>query len=97
MNQRVVMLYTEDDEVHGDLRYGCDVKLLVDACDVDGVYEVEEDSDDDSDDEDGDGDGSRKRKRDSEDEDDLFKVFRKFKKEYYHMGAFHGKLSGCLM
>ncbi|GKD63150.1 hypothetical protein Tco_1305258, partial [Tanacetum coccineum] len=30
-------------------RYGCDVKVLVDACDVDGVYDVEEeDSDDDT-------------------------------------------------
>ncbi|GJS37259.1 tyrosine/nicotianamine aminotransferase, pyridoxal phosphate-dependent transferase [Tanacetum coccineum] len=30
-------------------RYRCDVKVLVDACDVDGVYEVEEeDSDDDT-------------------------------------------------
>ncbi|GJW10855.1 reverse transcriptase domain-containing protein [Tanacetum coccineum] len=97
MNQRVVVLYTEDDEVQGDLRYGCDVKMLVDACDVDGVYEVDEDRDSDSDDEDGDGDGSRKRKRDSEDEDDPVKVFSKFKKEYYHMGTFHGKSSGCLM
>nr|GFB44428.1 cell division control protein 45 homolog [Tanacetum cinerariifolium] len=89
MNQRVVVLYTQDDEVQGDLRYGCDVKLLVDACDVDGVYEVEDDdSDSDSDEEDGDGDGSRKRKRDSENEDDPVKVFSKFKKEYYHMGTF---------
>ncbi|GKC58212.1 cell division control protein 45, partial [Tanacetum coccineum] len=71
MNQRVVVLYTEDDEVQGDLRYGCDVKMLVDACDVDGVYEVEEDRDDDSDSDD--EDGSRKRKRDSEDEDDPVK------------------------
>ncbi|GKA80681.1 cell division control protein 45 [Tanacetum coccineum] len=99
MNERVVVLYTEDDEVQGDLRYGCDVKVLVDACDVDGVYEVEEeeDSDDDSDSDDEDGIGSRKRKRDSEDEDDPVKIFRKFKKEYYHMGTFHGKSSGCLM
>nr|GEX89706.1 cell division control protein 45 homolog [Tanacetum cinerariifolium] len=97
MNQRVVVLYTEDDEVHGDLRYGCDVKLLVDACDV--LPQILQlllslllsllllplplpSSFSFS---------------LSLLLDDLFKVFRKFKKEYYHMGAFHGKLSGCLM
>ncbi|GAB4830242.1 hypothetical protein Ancab_019882 [Ancistrocladus abbreviatus] len=64
----------------------------------------EEDSEDenkgsDSDDEeDGGGGVNAKRRRLSEErENDSFVQFRKLKKQYYKMGTFHGKPSGCLM
>uniref|UniRef100_A0A803PG41 Uncharacterized protein n=1 Tax=Cannabis sativa TaxID=3483 RepID=A0A803PG41_CANSA len=71
-NDRVVVLYTLDDENQSDL----------------AESEGEEEA----------GRGSRKRRRVSpENEDDPVQLFRKLKKEYYRMGTFHGKPSGCLM
>lgn len=78
---------------------------------IDSDSELEsdsEDSDSDSDEEDG-SRRKRKRKRDSDDEEgeegdhereqeqDPVKLYRKRKKEYYRLGTFHGKPSGCLM
>ncbi|CAI9297431.1 unnamed protein product [Lactuca saligna] len=101
-NDRVVVLYTGDDENQADLSYDFDVSALAAASDLNSDDEVEDDESDsedenDSDDEDG-GNGNRKKRRLSEDgEADPLKLFRKLKKEYYHMGTFHGKPSGCLM
>ncbi|KAF7825819.1 cell division control protein 45-like protein [Senna tora] len=103
-NERVVVLYTRDDEQQADLAYDFDVSALANASDLnsdDREAEEESDSDDENDsesEEEGDRDGARKRRKVSPDsEQDPVQLFRKLKKEYYHMGTFHGKPSGCLM
>ncbi|KAA8550607.1 hypothetical protein F0562_002291 [Nyssa sinensis] len=101
-NDRVVVLYTRDDEHQADLAYDFDVSALATASDLNSDDEVEEDSDsedeNDSESEEEDGGGTRKKRRVSEEsETDPVKLFRKLKKEYYYMGTFHGKPSGCLM
>ncbi|GAB2214671.1 hypothetical protein Droror1_Dr00019031 [Drosera rotundifolia] len=108
-NPGVVVLYTLDDEKQADLSYDFDVSELANACDLDAVdedddgemSEVGSDSDDDDDDDDG-GNGGRKRKRrrvgdDEPEEDDPVELFKKLKKQYYRVGTFHGKPSGCLL
>lgn len=105
-NDRVVVLYTRDDEIQADLAYDLRVPVsdLANASDLnsDDEYEEEEDSEEESEseseNEDEDGNGSHKRRKVSdESEKDPVKVFRKLKREYYGMGTFHGKPSGCLM
>ncbi|KAM3683786.1 hypothetical protein ACJW31_12G175200 [Castanea mollissima] len=101
-NDRVVVLYTHDDEQQADLAYDFDVSALASASDLNSDDEVDElDSEDENDsdsEEEEDGSGSRKRRRVSgENEEDPVQLFGKLKKEYYHMGTFHGKPSGCLM
>ncbi|XP_010251847.1 PREDICTED: cell division control protein 45 homolog [Nelumbo nucifera] len=101
-NDRVIVLYTQDDEQQADLAYDFDVSTVANASDLNSDDEMERnsDSEDDSDSEseDEDGSGSRKRRRVSEEtEEDPVKLFRKLKKEYYNMGTFHGKPSGLLM
>lgn len=102
-NERVVVLYTLDDEQQTDLAYDFDVSALANVSDLNSDDEVDEESDsedenDSESEEEEDGGGSRKRRRVSEDnKDDPVQVFRKLKREYYHMGTFHGKPSGCLM
>ncbi|KAI3742052.1 hypothetical protein L1987_59731 [Smallanthus sonchifolius] len=100
-NDRVVVLYTRDDENQADLSYDFDVSALAAASDLNSDDEVEEDesdSEEENESDDGDGDGNRKRRRVSgDDETNPLKLFRKLKKEYYRMGTFHGKPSGCLM
>ena len=101
-NDRVVVLYTQDDEHQADLAYDFDVSALVSASDLNSDDEVDElDSEDENDsdsEEEEDGSGSRKRRKVSgENEEDPVQLFGKLKKEYYHMGTFHGKPSGCLM
>lgn len=101
-NNRVVVLYVSDDEHQADLAYDFDVSLLANESDLNSDDEVEDDSDSEDENESDSGDegggGSRKRRRLSEEnESNPVKVFRKLKKEYYYMGTFHGKPSGCLM
>ncbi|XP_059660150.1 uncharacterized protein LOC132306670 [Cornus florida] len=101
-NDRVVVLYTQDDEHQTDLAYDFDVSALAGASDLNSDDEVEDDSDsedeNDSEIEEEDGGETRKKRRVSdESETDPVKLFRKLKREYYHMGTFHGKPSGCLM
>ncbi|KAM4077876.1 hypothetical protein ACJW30_12G173200 [Castanea mollissima] len=101
-NDRVVVLYTHDDEQQADLAYDFDVSALASASDLNSDDEVDElDSEDENDsdsEEEEDGSGSRKRRKVSgENEEDPVQLFGKLKKEYYHMGTFHGKPSGCLM
>ena len=101
-NDRVVVLYTQDDEHQADLAYDFDVSALASASDLNSDDEVDElDSEDENDsdsEEEEDGSGSRKRRKVSgENEEDPIQLFGKLKKEYYHMGTFHGKPSGCLM
>lgn len=101
-NDRVVVLYTMDDENQADLAYDFDVSALASASDLNSDDEVEDlsDSEDENEsevEEEEEG-GTRKRRRVSqENETDPVKLFRKLKKEYYYMGTFHGKPSGCLM
>ncbi|KAL2470679.1 cell division cycle 45 [Abeliophyllum distichum] len=100
-NDRVVVLYATDDEHQADLVYDFDVSALANECDLNSDNEFEDDSDSedgsDSEEEEG-GGGTRKRRRFSEEnESDPVKLFRKLKREYYYMGTFHGKPSGCLM
>lgn len=101
-NDRVVVLYTQDDEHQADLAYDFDVSALASASDLNSDDEVDElDSEDENDsdsEEEEDGSGSRKRRKVvGENEEDPVQLFGKLKKEYYHMGTFHGKPSGCLM
>uniref|UniRef100_A0A7N0V3P9 Uncharacterized protein n=1 Tax=Kalanchoe fedtschenkoi TaxID=63787 RepID=A0A7N0V3P9_KALFE len=104
-NDRVVVLYTLDDEQQADLAYDFDVSALANASDLnsddDGMSEDRSDDESDSEGEEeeaGDGHRRKRRKVDSDggpNEEDPVKVFRKLKKDYYHMGTFHGKPSGC--
>ncbi|KAL3328303.1 hypothetical protein AABB24_035767 [Solanum stoloniferum] len=101
-NDRVIVLYTRDDEQQADLAYDFDVSALANASDLNSDDEFEEESDsedeNDSGSEEEDGDGMRKKRRVSvENEGDPVKLFGKLKREYYYMGNFHGKPSGCLM
>ncbi|KAK4366207.1 hypothetical protein RND71_014087 [Anisodus tanguticus] len=104
-NDRVVVLYTRDDEEQADLAYDFDVSALANASDLnsDDDFEDELDSEDEnecdseSEEEDGGGGTRKKRRVDVENESDPVKLFGKLKREYYYMGTFHGKPSGCLM
>lgn len=102
-NDRVVVLYTQDDEHQADLAYDFDVSALASASDLNSDDEVDEESDsedenDSESEEEEDGGGLRKRRKVSrENEEDPVHLFGKLKREYYHMGTFHGKPSGCLM
>ncbi|KAL7002662.1 hypothetical protein U1Q18_003817 [Sarracenia purpurea var. burkii] len=104
-NDHIVVLHTRDDEDQADLAYDLKVPVsaLANASDLNSDDEAEDhsDSEDDSESEseaEEDGDGSQKKRRVSkESEKDPVKLFRKLKKEYYNMGTFHGKPSGCLM
>lgn len=101
-NDRVIVLYTRDDEQQADLAYDFDVSALANASDLNSDDEFEEESDsadeNDSESEEEDGSGTRKKRRVSaENEGDPVKLFGKLKREYYYMGNFHGKPSGCLM
>jgi cell division control protein 45 len=102
-NDRVVVLYTQDDEQQTDLAYDFDVSALANASDLNSDDEVDEESDsedenDSESEEEEDGGGLRKRRKVSrENEEDPVHLFGKLKREYYHMGTFHGKPSGCLM
>lgn len=101
-NDRVIVLYTRDDEQQADLAYDFDISALANASDLNSDDEFEDESDredqNDSESEEEDGDGMRKkRKVSAENESDPVKLFGKLKREYYYMGTFHGKPSGCLM
>ncbi|XP_040999143.1 cell division control protein 45 homolog [Juglans microcarpa x Juglans regia] len=102
-NDRVVVLFTQDDEHQTDLAYDFDVSALANASDLNSDDEADEelnseDENDSESDEEVDGRGSRKRRRVSEEnKEDPVQVFCKLKREYYYTGTFHGKPSGCLM
>ena len=101
-NDQVVILYTQDDENQTDLAYDFDVSALASVSDLDKEEEVggnsNSDDENESDSEEEDGGGPRKRRRVSEEnEADPVKLLRKLRREYYNMGTFHGKPSGCLM
>ncbi|KAM7463205.1 hypothetical protein LguiA_031326 [Lonicera macranthoides] len=101
-NDRVVVLYTMDDENQADLAYDFDVSALASASDLHSDDEVEDlsDSEDENEsevEEDEEGGAQKRRRVSQENETDPVKLFRKLKKEYYYMGTFHGKPSGCLM
>ncbi|TYI20371.1 hypothetical protein ES332_A07G233100v1 [Gossypium tomentosum] len=102
----LVVLYTNDDERLADLAYDFEVMALANAsyCLQNSELDSEEDEDSESDDEDEEvegkaRDGSRKRRRLSSEgeEEPPARHFKKLKREYYRMGTFHGKPSGCLM
>ncbi|KAF8706419.1 hypothetical protein HU200_030688 [Digitaria exilis] len=112
-NDRVVVLFTADDEQTADLSYDFDLSALADASDLDAEGDADDHlrvtgdasdsdaSDSDSDDDDGGGGGRRKRRRLSDDADaeggDPVRLFARLRREYYRLGTFHGKPSGCLM
>ncbi|KAM0869336.1 hypothetical protein ACQ4PT_040744 [Festuca glaucescens] len=103
-NDRVVVLFTADDERAADLSYDFDVSSLADASDLtdaDGVSE-EEDEESDASDYDSDAEGERRKRRrpfaDAEaDGGDPVRLFGRLRREYYRLGTFHGEPSGCLM
>ncbi|KAJ4978884.1 hypothetical protein NE237_009664 [Protea cynaroides] len=98
-NDRVIVLYTQDDEHQADLTYDFDVSTVANAANLnsdDEISDTEDDSDSESEEED--GSESRKRRKVSEEtEVDPLKLYRKLRKEYYSLGTFHGKPSGFLM
>jgi cell division control protein 45 len=102
-NDRVVVLYTADDENQADLSYDFEISVVANCSNLDSDDELDEDSssdsesDSDSDLEDEEG-RKRKRRRVSEDaESDPVRYYRRLKREYYRIGTFHGKPSGCLL
>ncbi|RCV36760.1 hypothetical protein SETIT_8G007000v2 [Setaria italica] len=110
-NDRVVVLFTSDDEHTADLSYDFDLSSLADASDLaaegdaDDHLRVPDEDDEDSDASESDSDaedgGRRKRRRLSDDAEaeggDPVRLFAKLRREYYRLGTFHGKPSGCLM
>jgi cell division control protein 45 len=107
-NDRVVVLFTADDEHTADLSYDFDVSSLADASslaaqgDTDDYLRIDaSDSDSDASDSDSDGEGGRRKRRrlsdDAETDGDPARLFGKLRREYYRLGTFHGKPSGCLM
>jgi cell division control protein 45 len=117
-NDRVVVIFTADDEHTADLSYDFDLSALADASDLaadanaddhlrgapDSDASDSEDSDADEDDDANPGGGGgrrRKRRRLSDDDgdgpDDPVRLFGRLRREYYRLGTFHGKPSGCLM
>ncbi|XP_051180223.1 cell division control protein 45 homolog [Lolium perenne] len=103
-NDRVVVLFTADDERAADLSYDFDVSSLADASDLtaegdaDGVSDESDESDASDYDSDADG-GRRKRRRPAAETNtnDPVRLFSRLRREYYRLGTFHGKPSGCLM
>ncbi|KAE8685842.1 hypothetical protein F3Y22_tig00111088pilonHSYRG00009 [Hibiscus syriacus] len=106
-NDQVVVLYTNDDERLADLAYDFEVKELANASyslhnsELDSEEDEDSKSEDEDEEEEEEGrvrDGSRKRRRSSlEGEEPASRRFKKLKRDYYRMGTFHGKPSGCLM
>ncbi|XP_047087565.1 cell division control protein 45 homolog [Lolium rigidum] len=102
-NDRVVVLFTADDERAADLSYDFDVSSLADASDLtaDGDADgVSDDSDSDASDYDSDAEGGRRKRRRPAAEtntNDPVRLFGRLRREYYRLGTFHGKPSGCLM
>ena len=116
-NDRVVVLFTADDEQAADLSYDFDLAALADASDLAAEGDADadplraasgsdasdyEDSDADEDEDVSGGGGRRKRRRLSDDADadadsDPVRLFGRLRREYYRVGTFHGKPSGCLM
>lgn len=114
-NDRVVVLFTADDERTADLSYDFDLSALADASDLaadagdddhlrGGPGSDASDSEDSDDDDDDAGGGRRKRRRLSDDDGDdpahntdPVRLFCRLRREYYRLGTFHGKPSGCLM
>ncbi|KAK8943157.1 hypothetical protein KSP39_PZI009050 [Platanthera zijinensis] len=97
-NDQIVVLYTNEDEHQADLIYDFDVSALANASDLNSDDEIGEegDSDDDSESEVDEERGSRRRLSHASASDPI-KLYGKLKAEYYKLGTFHGKPSGCLM
>nr|KJB10914.1 hypothetical protein B456_001G232100 [Gossypium raimondii] len=105
-NDQVVVLYTNDDERLADLAYDFEVMELANAsyCLQNSELDGEEDEGSESDDEDEEVEGrardgfwKRRRLSSEGEEEPPPRHFKKLKREYYRMGTFHGKPSGCLM
>ncbi|TYI74846.1 hypothetical protein E1A91_D07G232900v1 [Gossypium mustelinum] len=105
-NDQVVVLCTKDDERLADLAYDFEVMELANAsyCLQNSELDGEEDEDSESDDEDEEVEGrardgfwKRRRLSSEGEEEPPARHFKKLKREYYRMGTFHGKPSGCLM
>lgn len=102
-NDRVVVLYTADDENQADLSYDFEISVVANCSTLDSDDELEEDSssdsesESDSDLEDGEGRKTKRRRVSEEAESDPVRFYRRLKREYYKIGTFHGKPSGCLL
>ncbi|KAJ4894542.1 cell division cycle 45 [Raphanus sativus] len=88
-NHQVLVLHTDDDERQADLAYDFDVLKLANES-----FHMHQESDGEDEDEDESDDGDRPSKRRKMNDDKLMK---KLKRDYYKMGTFHGKPSGCLL
>lgn len=103
-NDQVIVLYTLDDEHQSDLACDFDISALANASDLNSDDELdysldsEDENESESESDEENTVGSRKRRKVSEEnEADPIRLYRKLKTEYYKMGTFHGKPSGCLM
>lgn len=97
-NESVVVLYTRDDEQQADLTFDFDVSAVANVSDLNSDDESDsEDENGSESEEEEDGGGGRRKRRRVPSQDDPVKLCRKLKREYYYMGTFHGKPSGCLM
>ncbi|GLJ04982.1 hypothetical protein SUGI_0008320 [Cryptomeria japonica] len=102
LNKNVIVLYTREDENHGDLAYDFDVSALANtaAFDSDDDEEGDDSESDDSDDSDEEENRTSKRRRLGESgEDDIaaMKLLKKCRSKYYRSGKFYGRPSGMLM
>ncbi|KAJ3681006.1 hypothetical protein LUZ60_015495 [Juncus effusus] len=102
-NEKVVVLYSGEDEINADLSYDFDVGALANASDLNSDDEFDDDDDDDSDSESDlefeevEEKGRKKRRVERENESDPLRLYGKLKSEYYKLGTFHGKPSGFLL
>ena len=99
-NLQVTVLFTHDDETQADMPYGFMLNSLsrfTTTYDSEPELDVDEesDSDDDSDEDDDDNNEGRRKRRKKGGRDDQEEQL--LKAEYYRMGCFHGRPSGCLM
>lgn len=102
LNPQVTILFTHDDETQSDTPYGFPLYRLSSFISTnDSNLDVYEDSESDLDsDSDSDDDGRRRKRRKksyNDGDDEQRREEELLKAEYYRMGCFHGRPSGCLM
>lgn len=102
LNPQVTVLFTQDDEAQADMPYGFMLNRLSSfASTYDSnpdLFEDEEDSESDSDsDDEGRRRSKRRKKGNGGGDDEQHREEELLKAEYYRMGCFHGRPSGCLM
>ena len=98
-NDQVFVLYTHADKDQANVAYDFHITELENKMDLDSDDDIVIESDSDENDSD-DEEAKRRNKRNMDDEDDSvdpMKDIKNLKEEYYQLGTYHGRRSGCLM